>query len=162
MGWRRRRCAYLSCWHYGRKAFTGVDYSAPHIEIARAVLPEMDFHVCAAAALPFPDAAFDAAFSYGVFLYFPDTAYATAVLREMVRVVRPSAPILIMDVPDASKREACEEARRAAGAALKPPHCYYPKQFFEDFAVSAGRHAKMDDQAVPGYANSWYRYNVLL
>jgi SAM-dependent methyltransferase len=49
-------------------AFTGVDYSAPHIEIARATLPEMHFHVSEAAVLPFPDGAFDAAFSYGVFL----------------------------------------------------------------------------------------------
>ena len=94
-----------------------MDYSAPHIEIARAALPEMQFHVSEAAVLPFPDAVFDAAFSYGVFLYFPDTAYASAVLREMLRVVRPGGPILIMDVPDASRREACEEARRAAGAA---------------------------------------------
>jgi len=65
-------------------------------------------------------------------------------------------------VPDESKRETCEEARRAAGAALNPPHCYYPKEFFEKFAASRGRHAKINDQAVPGYANSRFRYNVLL
>jgi ubiquinone/menaquinone biosynthesis C-methylase UbiE len=142
--------------------FTGADYSSPLIDIARVALPEMQFHVAEAAALPFADAAFDAGFSYGVFLYFPDVDYASAVLREMVRVVLPGAPILILDVPDAAKREACEGARRASGAALNPPHCFYSKQFFEDFAAAAGRHAKIKDQAVPGYANSAFRYNVLL
>jgi len=145
-----------------RATFTGLDYSSPLIDIARVALPEMQFHVAEAAALPFPDAAFDAGFSYGVFLYFPDAAYALAALREIVRVVRPAAPILILDVPDAAKREACEEARRASGAALNPPHWYYRKQFFEEFAAAAGRHAKINDQAVPGYANSAFRYNVLL
>jgi SAM-dependent methyltransferase len=142
--------------------FTGVDYSAPHIGIARAALPEMHFQVAEAAALPFMDGTFDAVFSFGVFLYFPDLAYATSALREMVRVVRPAARIFILDVPDATKREDCESARRAAGAALNPPHCYYPKEFFLGFAAAAGRHAKIEDQALPGYQNSRFRYNVLL
>jgi ubiquinone/menaquinone biosynthesis C-methylase UbiE len=142
--------------------FTGIDYSAPHIEVARLALPEMDFHVAEAAALPFADGLFDAAFSYGVFLYFPDFVYAAAVVGEMLRVVRSGGRILIQDVPDAAKREACESARRAAGAAVNPPHCYYPKDFFEQLAEGAGRHAKIDDQAVPGYENSRFRYNALL
>jgi ubiquinone/menaquinone biosynthesis C-methylase UbiE len=154
--------AVLSLLRATDASFTGVDYSSPLIDIARAALPEMQFHVSEAAALPFPDAAFDAGFSYGVFLYFSDVDYASAVLLETMRVVRPSAPILILDVPDAAKREACEKARRASGAALNPPHCFYPKQFFEEFAAAAGRHAKIKDQAVPGYANSAFRYNVLL
>jgi ubiquinone/menaquinone biosynthesis C-methylase UbiE len=83
--------------------FTGVDYSAPHIEIARAALPEMRFQIAEAAALPFAGETFDAAFSFGVFLYFFDLAYATSALREMARVVRPAAKIFILDVPDAAK-----------------------------------------------------------
>jgi len=154
--------AALSLLRGTEASFTGVDYSSPLIDIARAALPEMQFHVAEAAALPFAAAAFDAGFSYGVFLYFADLDYASAVLREMMRVVRPAGPILILDVPDAAKRAACEEARRASGAALNPPHCFYPKQFFEEFAAAAGRHAKISDQAVPGYGNSAFRYNVLL
>jgi SAM-dependent methyltransferase len=142
--------------------FTGVDYSAPHIQIASAALPEMHFQVAEAAALPFAGETFDAGFCFGVFLYFPDLAYAALALREMVRVVRPAAKIFILDVPDAAKREDCESARRAAGAALNPPHCYYPKQFFQEFAAAAGRHAKIEDQALPGYENSRFRYNILL
>jgi hypothetical protein len=80
----------------------------------------------------------------------------------MARVVRPAAQIFILDVPDAAKREDCESARRAAGAALNPPHCYYPKRFFQEFAAAAARHAKIEDQALPGYENSRFRYNFLL
>ena len=120
---------------------------------------ELRFEWGDALELPFADGTFDAAtVGFGA-RNFSELAQG---LREMVRVVRPAAPVLILDVPDAAKREACEEARRASGAALNPPHCYYPKQFFEEFAASAGRRAKISDQAVPGYANSAFRYNVLL
>jgi ubiquinone/menaquinone biosynthesis C-methylase UbiE len=142
--------------------FTGVDYSAPHLQIAQKVLPEARFAAAEASALPFADGAFEAAFSYGVFLYFPDLDYASAVLREMRRVKSHGAPMLILDVPDASKREACEQARRAAGAALSPPHCYYPKSFFEEFAARNGMGVTIQDQAVPGYANSSFRFNTRL
>lgn len=142
--------------------FAGVDYSAPHLQIARKVLPEVRFVAAGASALPFADGVFEAAFSYGVFLYFPDLDYASAVLREMRRVTSQGSPMLILDIPDASRREACELARRAAGAALSPPHCYYPKSFFEDFAARNGISVMIEDQAVPGYANSRFRFNARL
>jgi ubiquinone/menaquinone biosynthesis C-methylase UbiE len=137
--------AALAMLRHSGAVFAGVDYSSPHIEIARAAMPEMDFRVSEAAALPFTDGSFDGAFSYGVFLYFPDVQYASEVLRELLRVVRAGARILIQDVPDAAKRTECEAARKAAGAALNPPHCYYPKDFFERFAAASGRYAKIED-----------------
>jgi len=140
----------------------GADFSAAHIEIARRVLPTADLRVAEAAALPWPDATFDAVFSYGVFLYFQDLAYAAAVLGEMLRVARPGARILILDIPDAARREECEAARRAAGASLNPPHCYYPKSFFEDYAAAHRLTAAVFDQQVPGYTNSRFRFNALL
>lgn len=140
----------------------GADFSLPHISIARRFLPEADLRVAEAAQLPWPGAAFDAVFSYGVFLYFPDLVYAETVLSEMLRVSRPGGPILILDIPEARKREACESARRAAGAALNPPHCYYPKSFFERFASTRGISVRIFEQEVPGYANSAFRFNALL
>ena len=153
--------AVLSLLRSTQATFAGVDYSAPHLQIARKVLPEMEFQLAEAAAMPFQNGRFDAAFSYGVFLYFTGTEYASQVLREMLRVVQQGARILIQDVPDAAKRDACEQARLAVGASTNPPHCYYSKQFFLDFAVSQGRRAQIEDQAVPGYANSRFRFNVL-
>ena len=143
-------------------SLAGADYSAPHIEIARTVLPDADLRVADANRLPWPNAAFDAVFSYGVFLYFPDLAYAEQVLEEMLRVTRPGSPIVILDIPDQAKNEECEAARRAAGAALHPPHCYYPKSLFQSFAAARSLCCRIADQQVPGYANSRFRFNVLL
>jgi hypothetical protein len=44
---------------------------------------------------------------------------------------------------------------------MNPPHCYYPQGFFEAFADRRGMAVKVFDQAVSGYTNSRYRYNVL-
>lgn len=143
-------------------ALSGADYSEPHIAIAREVLPGVDLRVGEAAALPFDAAVFHVVFSYGVFLYFADLPYAARALGEMLRVARPGAPLLIMDIPDEATREACEAARRDAGASMNPPHCYYPRAFFERFAAEHGRSCRVFDQQVPGYGNSRFRFNALL
>jgi ubiquinone/menaquinone biosynthesis C-methylase UbiE len=142
-------------------ALAGADFSAPHIEIARQSLPGADLRVAEAARLPWEDACFDAVFSYGVFLYFPDLSYAERVLEEMLRVAKPGAPIMILDIPNAATREECETARRAAGASMHPPHCYYPSAFFEQFSRRRALPFRAFGQQVPGYWNSLFRFNVL-
>ncbi len=57
---------------------------------------------CEAETLPFHDAQFDAVLSIGAFNYFNDPAGA---LREMIRVGRPGATIVISDeMPDLTDR----------------------------------------------------------
>jgi SAM-dependent methyltransferase len=143
-------------------ALAGVDYSAPHIEIARRALPAAELHASEASRLPFDDGAFDGVFSHGVFLYFSDLDYAARVLREMARVAAPGARLLILDVPDSATEHECLAARRAAGASLTPAHLYYPKRFFEEFAAANGRRASIFQQNVPDYDNALFRDNVLL
>ena len=143
-------------------ALSGADYSAPHIEIARRALPSADLRVAEACSLPFDAGVFDGVFSYGVSLYFRDLAYAAATLTEMLRVAAPSARLLILDIPDAATEEECTAARRAAGASLHPAHLYYPREFFREFARAQARTATIFSQDVPDYANSAFRYNVLL
>ncbi len=143
-------------------ALSGVDSSEPHIAIARKSLPACAFQVAEASTLPFSDGVFDGVFSHGVFLYFSDFDYATRVLNEMARVASPTAQLLISDVPDEAKREECEAARRAAGASLTPPHLYFPKDFFREFARERSMACEIFDQDIPGYANSPYRFNAVL
>jgi SAM-dependent methyltransferase len=143
-------------------ALHGADYSAPHIDIARRALPDADLRVAEACSLPFDARVFDGVFSHGVFLYFRDLAYAATALSEMIRVAKPAARLLVLDVPDADTEQECLTVRRAAGASLDPPHLYYPRTFFEAFGRAHDRRARITQQAVPDYANSAFRYNVLL
>jgi hypothetical protein len=96
------------------------------------------------------------------FTFVENSDYATPVLCEMVRVASPAAPIPVLDVPDAAIEQECIAVRRAAGAGLDPPQLYYPRAFFGDFARAHGKRARIVQQAVPDYANSVFRYNVLL
>jgi SAM-dependent methyltransferase len=154
--------AVLALLEDGGAVLAGVDYSAPHIEIARRALPSADLRTGEACSLPFDDGSFDGVFSHGVFLYFTDLAYAARVWEEMTRGAAPAAPLLILDVPDLATERECIEARRAAGASLSPAHLYYPKSFFHEFAAVHGYRAAILQQDIPDYGNAAFRYNVLL
>jgi ubiquinone/menaquinone biosynthesis C-methylase UbiE len=154
--------AFLSMLRETGAALAGVDYSTSLVETARRALPGLDIRVAEAALLPFPDSHFDAVLSNGVFLYFRDMDYAAKALNEMLRVCRPAGRILIADIADLGKKERCLEARRAAGASLTPPHLYYPKSFFEKFAAEHALGIEVFDQNIPGYANTPFRFNVVL
>jgi len=68
-----------------RLAYTGVDYSAAMIEMARERYPQAGFEVADGAALPFADASFDTVVSGCVLLHTPDWE---AQLAEAARVTR--------------------------------------------------------------------------
>jgi SAM-dependent methyltransferase len=74
----------------------GVDIARRQLDDCRARNPSMDGRLILAQAedLPFEDATFDAVFSVGGFNYFSDHAVA---LREMRRVARPGAPVVVAD-----------------------------------------------------------------
>lgn len=73
-------------------AATGVDFGATYVAYAAArnTDPRITFREADARALPFPDAAFDRAFSMLVLQFIPDAVRAVA---EMRRVVRPGGTV---------------------------------------------------------------------
>jgi ubiquinone/menaquinone biosynthesis C-methylase UbiE len=84
----------------------GVDISRSQLDACRrrAEAAGIDFRLaqCEAEGLPLADRQFDAVLSIGAFNYFNDPEVA---LREMVRVARPGAPIVISDeMPDLTDR----------------------------------------------------------
>jgi ubiquinone/menaquinone biosynthesis C-methylase UbiE len=75
----------------------GVDISLAMVEAARKRAGNrqgLDFRVGEATAIPFPDKFFDSARCERVFLYLPDRL---AALQEMMRVVKPSGRICLVD-----------------------------------------------------------------
>lgn len=148
---------------------SGVVFSSSLIEVAKRVIPDLITHVGEACKLPFDNNEFDAVLSHGVFHYFPDYGYAEKVLLEMLRVSKEDGGILIMDVPDFSKKEISERYRRGALSEeeynrlySEHSHLYYNKNWFEDFAKRKGLFVKLFDQDLEGYGESLFRFNILL
>ena len=151
-----------------RASLFGVDYSVPHLMVARqALVLQRQRHpvrLCGAeaASLPFGAGLFDAVYAFGVFMYFSDTEYAERTIGEMLRVAAPSAGILITEIPDADRREETEALRRQSGANPSPPHLYYGKEFFGQIAERHRLRIEVLDAPIPDYANSHLRFSVLL
>jgi ubiquinone/menaquinone biosynthesis C-methylase UbiE len=67
------------------RSLAGLDYSQKAIDFISKNLAGQ-FFCSEAKNIPFPDTSFDIVFSFDVFFYFENLAYAEAVLREMFRV----------------------------------------------------------------------------
>lgn len=143
----------------------GLDGSSTLIGYAREHLPNGHWTVGDAAGLE-REPQYDFVVSSGVFLYFPSLAYAQTVLARMVAKARRG--LLILDVPDLSLREAAlAERRRIAGDAYSEryaglDHLYYERVWFHAMLTQLGAtRSTIRDQAIDGYINSRYRFNVI-
>lgn len=72
--------------------YTGVDLSEEHVRQARK--KGLDVSVASVRGLPFPDGTFNAAWSMSTLLHIP-ASDIDGVLRELVRVTAPNAPIAV-------------------------------------------------------------------
>jgi SAM-dependent methyltransferase len=70
----------------------GVDLNEAMLTVARRVRPDLDWRQGDVAALPLPDASFDAVLCQMAMMFFPDRA---AALHEMARVTRPGGVIAL-------------------------------------------------------------------
>jgi ubiquinone/menaquinone biosynthesis C-methylase UbiE len=94
---------------------TGIDSSAPFLELARRKVPGARFDHGKAVPLPYPDGSFEAVVSSLLVAYLPDPA---AALREMARVAVPGGVVGVV-VWDAKEDlgHPYREAAKAAGVA---------------------------------------------
>jgi ubiquinone/menaquinone biosynthesis C-methylase UbiE len=106
----------------------------------------------------------DHVMAFGLFMYFPDYDYAGETLIRMM--IKAGKSVSIFDIPDFSKKEECENRRRElVGPEYDDKykgltHLYYPKEWWKAYGDSLGLKTKIYDQAIPGYENSAFRYNV--
>lgn len=75
----------------------GVDILEDRIEIARSQSPEIHFERTSVDRLPFPDRSFELAIAFTLFSSILDPTLSQEVAREIVRVLKPGAPILWYD-----------------------------------------------------------------
>lgn len=78
--------------------YTGVDFSEGLIAVAQGRYrerPNTNFFVSDALTLPFLDHSFDMVVSFAVLHHIPSRAYRVQTLREMARVAKPGAPIVL-------------------------------------------------------------------
>lgn len=146
-------------------AVAGLDQSAALVSYARQAMPRGQFTVADAASIDVAEP-YDMVISCGVFLYFPSLDYARTVIGLMAAKARRA--VAILDVPDLARREqALALRRRALGAAAYEAkyggldHLYYDKDWLMDALDACGLvRVRAEDQAIPGYANAAYRFNV--
>jgi ubiquinone/menaquinone biosynthesis C-methylase UbiE len=80
---------------YPHARLVGVDAAEKMIQQAAMLLPEAEFHVAMAEALPLPDASVDLAFSTLSFHHWADQAKG---ISEVARVLRPQGRFLLADI----------------------------------------------------------------
>jgi SAM-dependent methyltransferase len=104
---------------------TGLDASAPSIELARERVPGADFAVGEMEALPYADDAFDVVTSFNAFQYAADPVNA---VREARRVARAGGSVVAVTWGPADQCEAAPYLR-ALGALLPPAPAGAPGPF---------------------------------
>jgi ubiquinone/menaquinone biosynthesis C-methylase UbiE len=152
----------------GARVF-GVDYSPSLLRLAAHAISPAGFAVATANRLPFASPIFDTIISHSVFHYFPDLAYAAAVLSEMARLLKHGGRIAVLDVNDASKQSDYLRIRKGTLSASEYtaryrnyPHLFFAKNWFLNIAHDLSLTATIEDQAIKSYGNSRLRYNVFL
>ncbi|MEH6589919.1 MAG: methyltransferase domain-containing protein [Halioglobus sp.] len=147
---------------------TGIDLSEQLLAAAKSALPDAEFTTAEAADIPFEANQFDVVISHSVFQYFESEDYARRVILEMARVVHSeNGRIAILDVNDEEKREDFHRIRAGSiGAEAYQekyqdyPHRFYSKTWLIDNLEAAGFDVHIEDQAIEGYLNSAFRFNV--
>ncbi len=145
---------------------SGVDLSCSLIRILRKHLKGANLFVSGADNLPFKKNSFNKVLVHSVFQYFYSLAYAKQSISEMLRVCELEGKILIMDIPDLSKKEANDayrlklDSRKTQNPNLK--HQFYEKDFFKNICKEKNLKRKIQDQDIKGYINSKFRFNVLI
>lgn len=158
--------AFLYPFYQKRHRVAGLDYSAALIDQARAVMTDMDFRVGEAAALR-TEPRYDHVTANSVFHYFPDSAYAAGVAAAMIEKAIRS--VIVLEVPDLSRREESEAARRDClpegeyeNKYRGLDHLYFDRGWFRDLGARHGCSVEIFDQDRPDYANGRFRFNCIV
>jgi trans-aconitate methyltransferase len=144
----------------------GCDFAENLVGMAQNVMPLGNFATGEAVALDMGES-YDVVFSHGVFLYFPDLAYAARTLLQMLAKSRQF--VAVFDVPDLARKEDALRLRRGhlgeedyEKRYRGLDHLYFPREWFEEVLTGMDVEMAIEAQCLPGYMHNSCRYNVFL
>lgn len=146
----------------------GIDYSKPLIEIARQVCVgggnSVELKIGEAIDIePLP--CYDLVLSDSVFAYFPDVPYGMEVLGRMCG--KAGKAVVVRDIFDLAKKDACMEARRASMAGYDEHYkdldkTFYPREAFLAFARGHGYSCRILEPGNKRYWNNDFVFDFYL
>ncbi|HBE16106.1 MAG TPA: class I SAM-dependent methyltransferase [Cyanobacteria bacterium UBA11149] len=158
--------AFLYPFYQQGNPVAGIDYSENLVKIAKDTMPKVAISVGEAIDIS-GKSQFNVVLSNGVFLYFPNYDYAGDVLQSMVKIAKKS--IGIFEIPDLGKKQEALKMRKGmiGDAEYEEKyrgldHLYFSKDWFQEVLAAEGVRVKIEDQDIPGYGNSQYRFNVFI
>jgi SAM-dependent methyltransferase len=134
-------------------AYTGVDLAPGSVAACRR--SGLDVHVASVLDLPFPDAAFDAGWTMSTLLHIAD-ADVDAALAEVVRVLRPGAPLAV------GLWGGEETIEGPHGGATHGPARFFSLRTDERVLAALGRHGTVEQWATwPGGRGMHYQFALV-
>ena len=143
----------------------GSDYSDSLIKIAKDLNISNDIIVSSANEIP-SEPKYDYVIANSVFQYFPDLNYVEEVVCLMMNKSA-SGSIAILDINDLAKQELYLSIRRNAEPDYDEKykdfqHLFIDKQFWIDLSAKYDWEVIIEDQDIPEYKNSEFRYNTYI
>jgi hypothetical protein len=156
--------AFLQCFYNKNHIVSGIDYSQSLIEIAKKIMPDMDFSVNEALNLN-TTKKYDIVCANSIFFYFPDYEYSRKVLDKMYE--KSDRIIGVFDIPNMKIKNACEKERRSLIENYDEKyngldHLYFDKEWFLTYSEERKCNLIFLDQKIHNYGNSKYRFNCIL
>ena len=143
----------------------GSDYSDSLIKIAKDLNISNDIIVSTANEIP-SEPKYDYVIANSVFQYFPDLNYVEEVACLMMNKST-SGSIAILDINDLAKQELYLSIRRNAEPDYDEKykdfqHLFIDKRFWIDLSAKYDWEVIIEDQDIPEYKNSKFRYNIFI
>lgn len=143
----------------------GIDFSHSLAQIAKIALPFADIRQGEAISIDLNQ--YDCVCSFSVFHYFKSLEYAKEVIGKMIAKAKKC--VLFLDILDletkesdiAYKKKLCgsDYSRLYEG---ETRHLYYPKELFHTLAKKNQCQINIEQQHIPNYENSAFRFNVIM
>lgn len=144
-----------------------MDYAENLVAIARKVIGAENLVECISGeAINLPtDIKYDAVFSAGVFLYFPDLSYVEKVLDRMVVKANRSIGILRMlnaETKDAYIKYRREHTKNYDELYKDLPKIFISKDFFREYATRNNLKIKFDQCHIEGFWNEPFNFDCFM